>query len=82
MSVSSRGGSRWDDRRSRSPPPSNPYTSRREERKDDRRRRSRSPLAITRSSGSPSVESAVKSDPAAAAGKQQTFYSCEDLNGC
>lgn len=67
MSVGSRGGSRWDDLRSRSPPHSNPYASRREERKDDRRRRSRSPLAITRSTESPSVES-VKSDPSAAAG--------------
>ncbi|KAL0638527.1 hypothetical protein Q9L58_002463 [Maublancomyces gigas] len=66
-SVSSRGGSRWDDRRSRSPPPSNPYTSRREERRDDHRRRSRSPPPVARSTGSPSTESPVKLDPAAAA---------------
>lgn len=63
-SVSGRGGSRWDDRRSRSPA-SNPYTSRREDRRDERRR-SRSPPP-TRDATSPSSKSPAKPDPAAAA---------------
>lgn len=67
-SVSSRGGSRWDDRRSRSPASTNPYASRREERRDDRRR-SRSPPPVARSTGSPGIEPPVKLDPAAAAGR-------------
>lgn len=74
-SVSSRGGSRWDDRRSRSPPPSNPYASRREERRDDHRQRSRSPPLVPHSTGSPTnVESPVKPDPAAAAGKKKNTF--------
>ncbi|CAZ79247.1 unnamed protein product [Tuber melanosporum] len=63
-SVSSRGASRWDDRRSRSPNPHNQFSSTR-----DDRRRSRSPPSVSRSTESPPVEPAKESkpDPAAAA---------------
>ncbi|RPA90077.1 hypothetical protein L873DRAFT_1848999 [Choiromyces venosus 120613-1] len=63
-SVSSRGASRWDDRRSRSPNSHNKLSSRR-----DDRRRSRSPPSVSRSTESPPVELAKESkpDPAAAA---------------
>jgi len=64
--VSSRGASRWDDRRSRSPNPHHQFSSRR-----DDRRRSRSPPSASRSTESPPIEPAKepKPDPAAAAGK-------------
>ncbi|PWW75299.1 hypothetical protein C7212DRAFT_198410 [Tuber magnatum] len=63
-STNSRGASRWDDRRSRSPDHHNQFSSRR-----DDRRRSRSPPSVGRSTESPPVEPAKgsKPDPATAA---------------